>query len=505
VIIFATCIVAGATDKRQFSLLTRPELVSLVYELTGNAKTQQLIIDQLLAENSSLRAQSEVLATRVKELEARLNKDSHNSSKPPSSDGLSKKPCPKSLRPKGERPSGGQPGHPGKTLHLSEAPTKIIPHPPTGCQSCGHGLDDVAICGNERRQVFDLPEITFDIIEHLVQHKRCPDCGQLNRGSFPDDVTQPVQYGQRIKSFLVYLTQYQLLPWDRTKQILSDLCGCAPSEGVLQSALQQCAQTLEPVARKIKEAVIAAETAHFDETGLRTAGSLHWMHVASNRNLTHYERHEKRGQAAMDAIGILPAFLGRAVHDGLASYFAYACRHQLCNAHHLRELIFQIEQDQQGWAQDMATLLLDIKAQVDTACQLGLTALNPLQKAGFESRYSHIVIAGYASNPEAIRQGKRGRAAQSKGRNLVKRLDQNRDAVLGFMNDFDAPFDNNLAERDLRMIKVRQKVSGAFRTTEGADIFARIRSYISTMRKQGHNPLDVLETVFQGRPRAPVC
>jgi len=496
---------ADSGDDRLFSSLTRTELVSLVHELTASAKTHQILIDQLLSENSMLHAQVEVLAARVKDLEARLNKDSHNSSKPPSSDGLSKKPCPKSLRPKGERPSGGQPGHPGKTLHLSEAPTETIPHPPLACGNCGHNLADVAPCGSERRQVFDLPKISFDIVEHLVQHKTCPDCGQLNCGSFPDDVTQPVQYGPRVKSVLVYLTQYQLLPWDRTKQILSDLFGSGPSEGVLQSALQQCAKTLEPVARTIKDGVIRAESAHFDETGLRTAGSLHWMHVASNRNLTHYERHEKRGQAAMDAIGILPAFLGRAVHDGLASYFAYACRHQLCNAHHLRELIFQIEQDQQGWAQDMATLLLDIKAQVDTACQLGLTALNPLQKAGFESRYSHIVIAGYASNPEAIRQGKRGRAAQSKGRNLVKRLDQNRDAVLGFMNDFDAPFDNNLAERDLRMIKVRQKVSGAFRTTEGADIFARIRSYISTMRKQGHNPLDVLETVFQGRPRAPVC
>ena len=492
-------------DPNLLFTLPKEDLVSLVYELTDRAKTQDIHIDQLLAENSLLRSQIDALTTRVRELESRPNKDSHNSSKPPSSDGLAKKPCPKSLRPKGNRPSGGQPGHPGKTLHLSEAPTETIPHSPVGCQNCGHSLATVGPCGSERRQVFDLPEIAFDIIEHRIEYKTCPECGRLNCGSFPDNVTQPVQYGSRVKSFLVYLTQYQLLPWDRATQILSDLCGFSPSEGSLQSALQQCSETLKPITQMIKNAVIRAGKAHFDETGLRTAGSLHWMHVASNENLTYYECHKKRGQAAMDDIGILAAFGGRAVHDGLASYFAYDCQHQLCNAHHLRELIYLLEQHQQLWAQDMIGLLLDIKERVQSARQADLTALNPLEISLFERRYSNIVAEGYISNPEAKPTGKRGRTAQSKGRNLVSRLDQNRDAVLAFMKDFDSPFDNNLAERDLRMIKVRQKISGTFRTIQGTEIFARIRGYISTMRKQSHNPLDVLESVFQGRPRAPVC
>jgi transposase len=485
-------------DSSLLFTLPKEDLVSLVYELTGQVHAQE-------SHMGILRSEIEALKSRILDLESNRNKDSHNSSKPPSSDGLSKKPCPKSLRQKGSKPSGGQPGHPGKTLHLSEAPTRTLLHPPVACQKCGHCLAGVAPCGSERRQVFDLPQITFDITEHLVQHKSCPGCGELSRGSFPDEVTQPVQYGPRVKSFLVYLTHYQLLPWDRSTQILSDLCGFSPSEGVLQSALQQCTQTLKPITQLIKDGVIAAGKAHFDETGLRAAGSLHWMHVASNEILTYYQCHKKRGQAAMDDIGILPVFGGRAVHDGLASYFAYGCGHQLCNGHHLRELIFLLEQHKQIWAQDMITLLLSIKMRVETARQMGLTALNPLELARFERRYSEIVAAGYAGNPEVKPTGKRGRTAQSKGRNLVNRLDQNRAAVLAFMKDFDSPFDNNLAERDLRMIKVRQKISGAFRTIQGADIFAQIRGYISTMRKQGHNPLDVLETVFQGRPRAPVC
>jgi len=485
-------------DSNLLFSLPKDDLVALVFELSDRLNAEGRRIEQVLAANVAL-------AERVKELEARINKDSHNSSKPPSSDGLSKKPCPKSLRKEGAKRSGGQPGHPGKTLHLSEAPTQTVPHAPSTCSGCGHGLDEVDACGSERRQVFDLPKLDLDIIEHLSLHKTCPGCGQLNRGAFPDGVAQPVQYGPKVKSVLVYLTNYQLLPWERATKMLSDLYGASLSQGVLQNALQQCKQALDPITQTIKDSLVRAKLAHFDETGLRVEGSLRWLHVASNQTLTHYERNDKRGQIAMDEIGILPEFQGKAVHDGLRSYFAYDCSHQLCNAHHLRELTFLVEQHQQVWAQEMKTLLVQIKEQVDTARQQGLVALNLLTTAMFENRYSKLIGDGYAENPEAERTGKRGRPAQSKGRNLVNRLDQNRAAVLAFMYDFEVPFDNNLAERDLRMIKVRQKISGAFRTSQGADTFAQIRGYISTMRKQGHNPLDVLERVFLGNPRAPAC
>ena len=478
---------SSALDSKSLFSLTKEELVALVLELNGRLGT------------------FDALSARVAELEARLAKDSHNSGKPPSSDGLSKKPCPKSLRQKGQKKPGGQPGHPGKTLYLSGSPTATVPHSPQACLGCGRSLCGVAPSGRERRQVFDVPRIGLDVTEHVSEQKTCPGCGAVNRGRFPEGVAQPVQYGPRVKGVLAYLTNYQLLPWERSAQLVADLFGSSPSEGVLQSAMRQCAQVLDPIAGTIREALIRAKIAHFEETGMRVAGVLHWMHSASNETLTYYECHPKRGQAAMDDIGILPSFKGRAVHDGWASYSAYGCLHQLCNAHHLRELTYLAEEHGQAWAEAMKALLVEIKGAVDAARSQSRSALGPVAAAVFESRYSDLVAAGYEQNPDAPRTGKRGRPARSKGRNLVRRLDEYRSAVLAFMDDFDSPFDNNLAERDIRMVKVRQKVSGAFRTGEGADIFARVRSYVSTMRKQGHNPLDVLESVFRGRAMLPTC
>ena len=475
---------------------SRDELVVLVRELLQGQSSLENLVGQLQAENTALR-------TRVKELEDQINKDSHNSSKPPSSDGLAKKPSPKSLREAGSKASGGQPGHPGSTLSLSETPDHVIVHNPVLCRNCGADLKGAVCIGDERRQVFDLPELKLDVTEHRAGHIVCANCGTESAGDFPGSVTGPVQYGERIKAAVVYLNNWQLLPWERSSKLLGDFFGCSISEAVMQSALQQCEQALTPVTEQIKETLKGEDVAHFDETGQRVAGKLHWLHVAATDKLTYYATHAKRGREATDEIGILPVFGGRAIHDGLKSYLDYECHHGLCNAHHLRELTFLAEEEGQIWAYNMKTLLVEIKDRVELASNQGLGALDTSTLHAFEDRYNTQIKAGCIANPEALRCNRRGRVKQSKGRNLVARLRDRRAETLAFMYDFRVPFDNNLAERDIRMMKVHQKVSGCFRTIEGARMFGCIRGYLSTMKKQGHNALAVLQTVFQGQPRSP--
>lgn len=479
------------------------ELAVLVRELLRRQSNSESLVGHLQAENASLRAENTALNSRIKELEDRLRKDSHNSSKPPSSDGLAKKPSPKSLRQAGSKPSGGQLGHPGSTLRMSETPDCVIVHSPVRCINCGADLKEAPHVGDERRQVFEMPEPKLDVTEHRVGHIVCANCGAESAGEFPESVTQPVQYGERIKAAACYLNNWQLLPWERSTELLGDLFGCSISEGVMQSAMRQCEQALTPVTEQIKEALKGEDIAHFDETGQRIAGKLHWLHVAATDRLTYYATHAKRGREATDEIGILPVFSGRAIHDALSSYQGYDCLHGLCNAHHLRELTFLAEEEGQIWAYGMKTLLVEIKEQVDHAKEQDLAALPVPAVRDFEERYGRLIENGYITNPEASPSRKRGRTRQSKGRNLVARLHEKRSQTLAFMYDFSVPFDNNLAERDIRMMKVRQKVSGCFRTIEGARTFGVIRGYLSTMRKQGHNPLPILESVFRQRALAP--
>ena len=476
----------------------------VVAKLLDRLSVLEGVVGQLQSENAALREQNAVLTERVKDLEAHLAKNSNNSSKPPSSDGPAKKPSPKSQRQKGQKSSGGQPGHPGTTLRMVGDPKHIVPHAPAICTDCGVSLvDEPSLPDYDRRQVVDLPPMVLEVTEHRCLRKACPCCGRVHQGEFPANVAQPVQYGERIKAFCVYLTNHQLLPWERTTAMLKDLFDCSLSEGVLQSALQYSAQVLEPTMERVKEAIQKADVAHFDETGQRIGGALNWLHVACTGKLTFYATHPKRGRQATDEIGILPAFKGHAMHDAWSAYARYyGCKHLLCNAHHLRELTFLAEELGQIWAQRMIGLIQEIYAAVQNAKRQGREHLEPLALCAFEQRYDVLIRQGYDTNPKERRQNKRGRPKQPKGRNLVDRL-QNKTRVLGFMYDFALPFDNNRAETDIRMMKVKQKVSGCFRTPQGATIFGIIRGYISTMRKQGHNILDVLQTVIIGQPREP--
>ena len=453
----------------------------------------------------ALEQRVEELQAQVLALQEQVAKDSHNSSKPPSSDGLSK-PKPKSLRPPSTRPTGGQPGHPGHTLRMVEKPDHTVRHTVARCKECGRSLARHAPDQIERRQVFDLPEPKLVVTEHQSEVKICL-CGCVNRAAFPAEVTAPVLYGPRVKSVAVYLKEYQLLPFDRLTEILRDLFACESfSEGTLANFDADCSRRLEPVEAAIRDLATQSAVAGFDETGVRAVGSLHWLHTVSTRWLTWYYAHKRRGRAAMDAAGILPAYRGCAVHDFWESYLDYDCDHAFCNGHLLRELIFLWEEQDQKWAKRMIDHLLGIKDTVDTARTAGLAALPDADLDRFLTRYEHIVEAGYAQNPVAPPVGpkRRGRRKQSKARNLLDRFQNHSDSILAFMRNFAIPFDNNLSERDLRMMKLRQKISGTFRNFDALTDFCRIRGYVSTARKNGLNALEALRRVFLGNPFVPV-
>ena len=460
-------------------------------------------LDQLRQENNALRDQVRLLSERISELEAQLAKDSHNSHLPPSSDRFGRQP--KSLRKKSGKQPGGQSGHAGNTLKLSETPDLVIVHPVDHCQHCQRDLREVASLAVERRQVIDLPPKRVLVIEHQAQQKCCPACQQISAAAFPDDVRAPVQYGAAIGAVGVYLVQQQLLPYERACEVVEDLLGPSMSVGTLQGLVERCAKQLAPVEQQIKAALCQADVLHQDETGLYVAGQRHWMHVSSTEHLTHYAVHAKRGKAALDAIGILEGFEGVSVHDGWRSYWRYACQHALCNVHHLRELTYLYEEQRQDWAGRMKTLLLDIKAAVAQAQAAGRTSLHPLEVADWKAHYAALLEEGYWANPPdpPPEAGKRGRRKQSAARNLLDRLSTHQEAVLRFLDNFAVPFDNSLAERDIRMVKVQQKVSGCFRSEAFAVAFCRIRGYLSTLRKQELAVLTALEQALVGHPVLP--
>ena len=460
-------------------------------------------MEQLQQENTALRDQVAQLSERISVLEAQLAKDSHNSHLPPSSDRFQRQP--KSLRKKSGKQPGGQSGHAGTTLKLSETPDLVIVHPVDHCQHCQRDLREVASLAVERRQVIDLPPKRVLVIEHQAHQKCCPACQQISLAPFPDDVRAPVQYGAAIGAVGVYLVQQQLLPYERACEVVEDLLGPSMSVGTLQGLVERCAKQLAPVEQQIKAALSRAEVLHQDETGLYVAGQRHWMHVSATEHLTHYAVHPKRGKAALDAIGILADFQGVSVHDGWRSYWQLLCQHALCNVHHLRELTFLYEEQRQAWAGEMKELLLDSKAAVEQARAEGHSSLHPLEVADWKARYSALLAKGYQANPPdpPPETSRRGRRKQSAARNLLDRLSTHQDAVLRFLDNFAVPFDNSLAERDIRMVKVQQKISGCFRSPAGAQAFCRIRGYLSTLRKQGLAVLTALEQALVGHPVSP--
>lgn len=449
-------------------------------------------------------AQLATLTARVQQVEARLGGHSQNSHRPPSSDGPGTPPRSQRAR-SGKRP-GGQPGHRGSTLAMTATPAVVVTHHPCRCARCGAALAGVPAAAVVRRQVVDLPPLRLEVTEHRAATVCCPQCQQPTTAPFPPEAARPVQYGPRILGLGVYLRHYQLLPYHRVGALLADLFGAGPAVGTLHAASLACAAGLAGVEAAITAALAAAPLAHADETGVAVAGQRAWVHVVSTARLTHYAWHARRGHAATDAIGILPTFAGRLIHDGWAPYWHYPCQHGLCNAHHLRELAAIAEQAGQGWATALRALLGEMKRHADRGRAAGQASGPPAEGEAFIARYRQLLAEGYAANPPPARAAdgpRRGRLKQSKARNLLDRLSGHEDAVLAFAHAWAVPFDNNQAERDLRMIKVPQKISGTFRDAAGADAFCRIRGYISTLRKQARHVLTALEQTFLGQPPLP--
>lgn len=472
------------------------QVIGVIKELSSEIKSLNSQVETLSKENKAL-------TERVKSLESQVNKTSNNSSKPPSSNRFKKKT--KSLRTKSGKKPGGQKGHEGTTLCINENPDIIEVHSVEQCPECRASLKDVKPERYIVRQIIDIPEIKVKVTEHRAEVKICPYCKCKNTAIFPEGLVNTVQYGERLKAIAVYLTQYQLIPYKRSSELIEDIFNQHISPGSLVSFNEVCYQRLETIENNIKSNITSFQGAvHFDETGIYIDKKRKWLHVSSTENLTYYHAHEKRGKDAVEAIGILPKFTGTSVHDCFKTYNTYTnCKHSLCNAHILRELNGITDLEKQSWAEPMKKLLIDIKKEVDNYYNTS-NAL-PLDKIkAFEKKYDEILKSGfvedYAKNIEAYSQKK---VKKSVSLDLLNRLSGCKDQILAFMNDFEIPFDNNLAERDLRMTKVKQKISGTFRSTEGADAFTRIRGYVSSVRKNSLNALDCIVSAFTKNPIDP--
>jgi transposase len=457
-------------------------------------------LQQYLAE---LQAENECLTQQVAELQARLNQNCTNSNQPPSSSPFIK---PKSLRVKTGRKPGGQPGHKGHNLPVTVIADEVIEHKVDICGHCGGDLSQVITTVSQTRQVVDV-KIVRVVTQHSVQSKTCPMCGQQTTAEFPPGLDHYLQYGNTYKSLMVYLNQGNYLPYDRLARISKEVLDIPVSPGTLVNIVHKCGWALKPSLAYIKDQLIQSKVAHFDETGSRVKGKNQWLHSAGNEQFTYLATHPRRGSAATQAIGILPNFSGTAIHDFWKSYYHYGnCKHGLCNAHILRELQGIEENYHQTWAVNMQDLLLEIKQSIEDS--LGVITLDEYEN--FEKRYEAILRSGEKENslnmgrpvaPKALTlSGQRGRRAHTKARNLLDRLWHYGPDVLRFMEDTAVPFDNNLAERDIRMSKVQQKISGGFRSEEGSASSNRIRSYISTATKQRISVLKALQAVFSGKP-----
>lgn len=446
----------------------------------------------------------ERLQTRIVELERLLGRHSGNSSLPPSGDNAEQRASRaarrRSLREAGKRPPGKQPGDPGAHLAQVPDPDQVVVHAPSECRSCGAGLADAALAGVSTRQVFDLPVRRREVTEHRAERRRC-GCGCVTTAVFPPDAVAPACWGPRVRAYAVYLIVRQHIPVERTAEILADLLGAPVSTGWLAGLTGQAAEGLEDFVDDLTDKVAGAGVVHVDETGARVNGVKWWFHVASTTMFTFLGVHRRRGVAATDELGVLPRFHGILIHDRWAPYWRYTnAQHAICGAHLLRDLAAVAEVATQApWANEMAALLVDAKRRAEAAAAAGNQTMPPSQQSSVRARYDRLLADAFALNPEPP-SGRKRDALERASFNLAVALRDHADEVLRYTTDLAVSFDNNQAERDLRMVKLQQKISGTFRTEAGAERFATVRSYIETGRKHGHNPLDLLIQLFAGNP-----
>jgi transposase len=464
----------------------------------GNQECPLLpVVSELLKQIAELKAE-------VKELKSKLNSDSSNSSQPPSLDGF-KRNNKKSLREKTDKKQGGQKGHTGHSLKMTDTPDEVICHKPAKC-SCGHELKDAEVVKTERRQV-----INFKVIKVTTEHRadtvECPCCKKTQAGTFPEGVEKNVQYGETVKALSVYLTQQQHMPYERTAEFFSEVIGLDVSPAVIVNYTNAAYLLLQQHESKVVELLEKSKVIHKDETGAFNEGKLSWIHVTSTEELTYYNFNVKRGADGIDEGKILEKFDGTIIHDFWKSYFKFnKAKHGLCNAHLIRELKGIYDSNNSAlWSQELLNLLVEMNKAVTMAKELKMSFLEEKQKENLISKYKRLVEEGLTASPESqCSDKKRGRKKQSKAYNLLRRLRDYESDILRFMEDFDVPFTNNQAERDIRMVKVKQKISGTFRSLQGAKAFCRIRGYISTVKKHGCLPFIELMNVFLKKSFIPV-
>ena len=444
-----------------------------------------------------IQSENERLTRENSELKSRLKQNCTNSSQPPSASPFIK---PKSLRIKTGRKPGGQPGHTGHTLPVKETPDEVIEHKVDTCCHCGGDLSVETALISQTRQVMDIKIIPV-VMEHAVQSKICPVCGKKTTAAFPQGVDHYIQYGETFRAVMVYLNQGNYIPYDRLADLSRDIFKTPISPGTLVNIVQECGDSLKNSVAHIKDQLKQSRVLHCDETGSRVKGKNRWLHSAGNAQFTYLETHAKRGSAATTDIGILPEFTGTAVHDFWKAYYNYTdCKHGICNAHILRELQGIQDNYSQIWPVRMKNLLLEIKQSIEE--KSGVLSTRTLQK--FEKRYDDLLELGEKANPlprkNLAPSHKRGKKACSKARNLLDRMRLYKPDILRFMYDPEVPFDNNLAERDIRMSKVQQKISGGFRSDQGSATFNKIRSYVATATKQRISMFAALQAAISGRP-----
>lgn len=479
-------------------------------ELRAQVAERDRAIVLLTEQNTLLRGQNAALAERlvglteqVAELERRLGQNPRNSHRPPSSEGY-EKPAPRSRRERSDRTPGGQPGHQGRTLRRVEIPDERVVHSPGACAGCGGSLADAPVVSVEARQVFDLPEIALRVVEHQLEHRRC-GCGRTTMADVPAGVGAPAQYGPGVRALATYLLPAQYLPLARTAELLSEVLGAPVSEGSLAGWQAAAAAGLAGVDALLRDALAAAPVLGADETGIRVDGTLMWVHAARTDRLTRYTLSERRGVQAMREAGVLGSLPPTAVlvTDFWGPYWNFEVVHAVCGAHLGRELVAAGDIDTQtGWATGIDRLLSEINRTAHAARAAGADALAPELLGAYRARYDQLIAAGWAANPDH-HPGGRGKSKRSKHVNLLDRLDTHRGEVLRYAHDLRVPFTNNGSEQDIRPLKIRLKVAGCLRTMAGAQAFCRLRSYLSTARKQGQSPLAALRALHHGNPWIP--
>jgi transposase len=490
-----------STQKQHNILDKLDRLMDKIDHQTMTIKNQTTTIEQLRSEIKFKDHKLTELVAENKKLKEQLGMNSQNSSKPPSTDGFNK-PQPKSLRKPSGKKAGGQTGHKGSGLKLMKKPDETYDHYPDSCKSCPKLQECSALYKiSSTRYEYDIV-LETKLICHQQYACTCPM--QENRkikGTFPDSIKSSMQYGDNLRAFVVTLNTSGMIAIKRLHDILEGTFNIPISTGTISNIVSSMSEKLDPALSWIKDQVTRSEVVHFDETSVPIDKKNHWIHCSSTSKLTHLTVEKKRGKEGIASSDVLPKFNGIAIHDCWPSYFQFSnVTHGLCDTHLIRELTGIFENNpEQTWADEMIKHLYLMKLYKDNYIHNGFSEMKPLYLKFFLDKYDEIIIRALEMNPlPEVIKAKRGRPAKGKVRALIDRLLTHKASVCLFITDFKVPFTNNQAERDIRMTKVKKKIAGTFRTTDGANTFIKVTSYISTLAKNGVGTFNAILEAIKG-------